>query len=130
MMPPSASNRYSVLSEEDPDLKDLRIEMEELQQPRAETEQSQAREVNAVSASDPIARLSAFGLQLSRAAGAAEEVQVPSKAMEVGEAPATSSTKGSHLPRDEVRDLFFRWSAIVDMSLICRQGNAYPTKAR
>jgi len=48
-MPPSASNRYSVLSEEDPDLKDLRIEMVELQQPRAETEQSQASVVSGVS---------------------------------------------------------------------------------
>jgi len=45
-MPPTASNRYSVLSEEDSDLSDLRIEMEELQQPTAETEQSQAREVS------------------------------------------------------------------------------------
>ena len=48
-MPPTASNRYSVLSEEDPDLKDLRIEMVELQQPRAETEQSKARGVSGVS---------------------------------------------------------------------------------
>ena len=61
-MPPSVSNRYSVLSEEDPDSKDLRIEMEEIHRPRAETEQSQPHEVSGVSASSPMTHLSAFGL--------------------------------------------------------------------
>ena len=62
MMPPSASNRYSVLSEDNSDSKDLRIEMGELRRPRAETEQSQTHEVSDVLASSPMTRLSAFGL--------------------------------------------------------------------
>ena len=103
-MPPSASNRYSVLSEEDPDLKDLRIEMGELQQPRAETEQAQMSEVSGVSASNPVTYLIAFGLQLDRET-VTEEVHVSSKAMEMGEAPANSSTNGSCLPSNEVTDL-------------------------
>jgi len=61
-MPSSASNRYSVLSEDDADWKDLRIEMEEPQKPRAETVQTQTREVSSELASNPITCLNVFGL--------------------------------------------------------------------
>jgi len=62
IMPSLASNRYSVLSEDDSDSKDLRIEMEEIHRPGAETEPTQTREVRGVSASNPMTYLIAFGL--------------------------------------------------------------------
>ena len=61
-MPPSASNRYTLLSEADSDSRDLRIEMEELQQPRAETEQTLFREVSGVLTGNSTAYLIVFGL--------------------------------------------------------------------
>ena len=45
-MPPSASNRYSLLSAEDSDPTDLRIEMETEQPPDKETEQIQMSKVS------------------------------------------------------------------------------------
>jgi len=55
-----ASNRYSVLSEEVSDRNDLRIEMEDLQEPSKDTEQDQVSEVRGVSASNIMTRLTAF----------------------------------------------------------------------
>jgi len=123
-MPSSASNCYSVLSEEDSEPTDVRFEMEDLQGPRAKREQTQTHEVSGVSASRSVTYLIAFGLQLDREA-VTEEVHVSSKAMEMGEASANSLTKGLGVPVDEVTNLFRHGSTIVDMSLICRQGNTY-----
>jgi len=61
-MLPSASNRYSILSEEDPDSEDLRIEMENLQPPDKETGQAQTSEVGGVSIGNSMAHLTVFGL--------------------------------------------------------------------
>jgi len=61
-MLPSVPNRYSILTEEDPDSEDLRIEMENLQPPDKETEQVQMSEVSGVSTGNSIACLIAFGL--------------------------------------------------------------------
>jgi len=59
-MLPSASNRYSVLSEEVSDPYDLRIEMEDLQEPNKDTEQDQVSEVRGVSASNIMTCLTVF----------------------------------------------------------------------
>jgi len=126
-MPPSASNRYSVLSEKDSDPTDLRIEMGDLKTPNSETEQAQVREVSCSAAGNSVACLIvlAFDLKVDRGA-VAEQVQGSSKATEIDEARATaddlraSPTKDSELPNDEVTDLLGRVSAIVDILLTCR----------
>jgi len=102
-MPSSTSNRFFVLSGEDPDPRDVRLEMEDLQGPNRETEQTQISEVRDVSVSNVMTCLtaSAYDFQLDRGS-IAEEIQVSSKATEIGEA---SSTKGSELSIDEVRTL-------------------------
>ena len=61
-MPPSASNRYTLLSEADSDSEDLRIEMGNLQPPDKELEQVQMGEVSGVSAGNSMACLIVFGL--------------------------------------------------------------------
>jgi len=48
-MPPSASNRYSILSEDASDPIDVRLEMEDLQGANRETEVTQISEVSDVS---------------------------------------------------------------------------------
>jgi len=60
-MPPLASNRYSILSEEDPDSEDLRNEMENLQPPDKETGQAQTSEVSGMSIGISMAYLIVFG---------------------------------------------------------------------
>jgi len=63
-MPSSMSNRFSVLSGEAPDPTDVRLEMEELQRPRIETEQTRMSEVSGVSVRNSMTFLtvSVFGL--------------------------------------------------------------------
>jgi len=47
-MPSSTSNRFSVLSGEAPNPRDVQLEMQELQRPKMETEQTRMSEVSDV----------------------------------------------------------------------------------
>jgi len=112
-MLPSVPNRYSILSEEDQDSEDLRIEMENLQPPDKETVKAQMSEVRDVSVGNFMACLTAtmFHLEPNQRAGA-KELQVSSKSTRIGETPANTDNltpapkKGSGLPVDEVTNLF------------------------
>jgi len=103
-MLPSVSNRYSVLSEEASNSQDLRIEMQDFQTTATETEEAKIREVSGLWTGNSVTCLTMppFDLQLDERE-VAEEAQVSSKAMEIGEVPPTedapraSSTKGPEL---------------------------------
>jgi len=109
-MLPSTSNRFSALSEEASDPTDVRLEMEELQGLDRETEETRISEVRGVSAGNTMNYLTAstFDLKVDRGP-TAEEIQISSKATEMGMAPANvraSPTKGSESSPDEVTTLF------------------------